>query len=68
VITVSDSANERCPIFPSKTNRLHWSFPDPSQASGADEERLAFFRGVRDDIRVRLRRWIVEQQADHDGP
>src|SRR5437879_11483307 len=31
-ITVCDSANERCPIFPKPTHRLHWSFPDPSQA------------------------------------
>jgi len=34
VITVCDSANERCPIFPKPTHRLHWSFPDPSQAGG----------------------------------
>jgi len=35
VITVCDSANERCPVFPKKTRRLHWSFSDPSQATGA---------------------------------
>ena len=34
VITVCDSANERCPLFPGRTTRLHWSFDDPSQATG----------------------------------
>ena len=33
VITVCDSANERCPLFPGQTTRLHWSFDDPSQAT-----------------------------------
>ena len=47
VITVCDDANERCPIFPGAANRLHWSFPDPSRATGSDDERLAVFRTVR---------------------
>jgi arsenate reductase len=63
VITVCDSANESCPLFPSRTERLHWSFPDPSQASGPEEERRATFRRVRDQIRQKLRQWLVEQQA-----
>jgi arsenate reductase len=36
----------------------HWSFPDPSAASGTEEERLAVFRGVRDAIRDRLVGWL----------
>ena len=44
VITVCDSANESCPIFPVAVRRLHWSSSDPSQASGTDEERLRVFR------------------------
>jgi arsenate reductase len=35
VITVCDSANERCPLFPGRTTRLHWSFEDPSQPPAA---------------------------------
>jgi arsenate reductase len=65
VITVCDAANEACPIFPGKTQRVHWSFPDPSQAAGTDEQRLAVFRHVRDDIAVRLDDWI--KAASHDG-
>jgi arsenate reductase (thioredoxin) len=61
VITVCDSANERCPIFPGRTQRLHWSFEDPSAASGSEEERLAVFRRVRDAIAERLRAWVAER-------
>ena len=40
VITVCDAANEACPVFPKKSNRLHWSFEDPSHATGTDDQRL----------------------------
>ena len=58
VITVCDDANERCPVFPAKTTRIHWSFPDPSRATGSDDERLDVFRRVRDDVRRRIAAWI----------
>ena len=58
VITVCDNANERCPVFPGRTTRIHWSFSDPSQATGTDQERLQAFRRVRDQIRARLRQWL----------
>jgi arsenate reductase len=58
VITVCDSANERCPIFPGKTARVHWSLEDPSRASGSEEDRLEVFRRVRDEIRGRLAGWM----------
>ena len=53
-ITVCDNANEACPVFSGGTKRLHWSFDDPSAATGSDEERLAAFRRVRDEIRAKL--------------
>src|ERR1044071_7172961 len=55
VITVCDNANEQCPIFPGKTQRIHWSFEDPASAQGDNEARLAVFRKVRDEIRARLK-------------
>lgn len=58
VITVCDSANESCPVFPATAKRLHWSFPDPSRASGTDDETLAVFRRVRDAIKARLEKWL----------
>jgi arsenate reductase (thioredoxin) len=59
VITVCDSANERCPLFPGRTTRLHWSFDDPSQATGTEDERLDTFRRVRDEIQTRLGAWLT---------
>jgi arsenate reductase (thioredoxin) len=58
LITVCDDANERCPWVPGSVQRLHWSFPDPSRATGSDEERLAVFRRVRDQIQERLTDWL----------
>ena len=66
VITVCDSANERCPVFPGRVTRIHWSFDDPSAAPGTDAERLAVFRRVRDEIRARLVDWLatgIERRA-----
>ncbi len=61
VITVCDSANERCPIFPRKTSRLHWSFPDPSQATGSEKDRLDVFRRVRDALAERISLWAADR-------
>jgi len=63
VITVCDSANERCPVFPGAKHRLHWSFDDPSRASGTEDERLRVFRRVRDEIGDRLRAWLRSEAA-----
>lgn len=60
VITVCDSANERCPIFPRTARRLHWSFEDPSQAQGSEEERLEVFRKIRGEIAARIDAWLAE--------
>jgi arsenate reductase len=59
VITVCDTAAERCPVFPQDTTRMHWSFEDPSRAAGTEDERLGVFRKVRDQIASRLRAWLV---------
>ena len=55
VITVCDRANESCPIFPGNAERMHWSFEDPSGATGSEQERLKTFRRIRDEILGRLR-------------
>ncbi len=54
VITVCDSAKETCPVFPGPVEQIHISFPDPANAEGSDDERMAVFRAVRDAIRERL--------------
>src|SRR5213075_1062890 len=64
VITVCDETSaERCPIFPGVTTRLHWSFPDPSAATGTHKERLAGTREIRDQIRERIEIWCDEMCA-----
>jgi len=54
VITVCDNAKASCPIFPGNAERIHWSFDDPAAVVGSDEERLAAFRRVRNEIQERL--------------
>ena len=61
LITVCDDANEQCPLVPGFQNRLHWSFEDPSRSGGTDEQRLAAFRRVRDQIEARLSEWLRTQ-------
>lgn len=62
VITLCDDARERCPGVPERTRRLHWSLPDPSRATGTDDEILNTFRWVRDLIREHVADWISEEQ------
>lgn len=63
VITVCDNANEQCPVFPGKTQRIHWSFEDPAAAEGDMSERLNVFRRVRDEIAARLREFTARGSA-----
>jgi len=51
VITVCGNADAACPIFPGQVNRHHWPFDDPARATGSEEEILASFRRVRDEMR-----------------
>lgn len=60
VITVCDNANEACPVFPAKTQRLHWSFEDPAAVKGSRKERKAAFRKIRDQILHRLTAFVLE--------
>jgi len=52
VITVCGNADQACPIFPGQVNRYHWGFDDPAHAQGTDEEVLAVFRQVRNQIKL----------------
>lgn len=50
VVTVCDSAAEECPLWLGQGKRVHHSFSDPAKAQGSEEEVLAVFRQVRDQI------------------
>jgi arsenate reductase len=62
VITVCDQANASCPVFPVGKQRLHWSLPDPGQARGTEEEQLAVYRQVRDELQQRTQAQLLEQK------
>ncbi len=54
VVTVCDDAAENCPVWLGKGRRVHVGFPDPAKATGTEDEVLAVFRQVRDDIAARI--------------
>ena len=62
VITVCDNANERCPIFPGRAERIHWDFEDPVLVTGDETTRLNAFREARDQIRERLEEFIASER------
>src|SRR5262249_10830803 len=64
LITVGDSANEVRPVFPRAVARLHWHFDHPSAARGSDDEGLAVFRRVRDEIKTRITGWLQQSTAE----
>ena len=64
VIAVCDPESaERCPIFPAERERLHWPFADPSRAEGTMQERKAFVRPIRDQIRDTAAKFIERLAA-----
>ncbi len=60
VITLCGDANDKCPVTPPQVRREHWGFDDPAKAKGTEEEVMAVFRRVRDEIEERIRRFTEE--------
>ena len=58
ILTVCDSAKERCPVFPAKSKQVHFSFSDPADAIGSEEEILNSFRRVRNEIKTYVKGFI----------
>lgn len=54
-------ADEVCPLFVGGAQKLHWPFRDPAGIGVSDEEKLAAFREVREQIRTKLMAWFAEQ-------
>lgn len=50
VVTVCSNAREKCPVFPATVKFMHWDLDDPAAVQGTEEEKLAAFRQVRDEI------------------
>ncbi len=64
LITVCADADKNCPqVWPGVSHRLYWPFEDPAAFEGSEEERLAKFREVRDQIERKVKDWVAEQSA-----
>ena len=50
VITVCGHADEDCPVLPAGTRKEHWPLNDPAKATGSEEDVMAVFKEIRDDI------------------
>ncbi|HVU12064.1 MAG TPA: arsenate reductase ArsC [Phototrophicaceae bacterium] len=63
VITLCSDADERCPqaIWAWGSKKLHWPFDDPAQAIGTDDQILAKFEQVRDQIAAQIELWLEER-------
>ncbi|MDQ1281289.1 MAG: hypothetical protein QG670_2554 [Thermoproteota archaeon] len=67
VITVCAKAEEKCPISLGAGTRLYWPFEDPVEYQGSDEEKIAKFREVRDQINMRIKAWLKERKIPIEG-
>lgn len=61
VLTVCDHANEVCPVFPATAQKLHHNFADPAKATGSEEEIMAQFRRVRDQVKAYAHDFVQAQ-------
>ena len=62
VITLCSQADEACPVFFGGTKKIHMGFSDPTATGGTDEEKLATFRKIRDQIRDQVIEFLVKQR------
>lgn len=71
VITVCGNADAACPTFPGQVNRHHWGFDDPAHAEGTEEDVMAEFRRVRDQVKLVFEAFAAgyrqARARSHDG-
>jgi arsenate reductase len=60
-ITICANAEEKCPTLPGISTRMYWPFEDPAKFQGSQEEKLAKFRDVRDQINAKIIAWLKER-------
>ena len=63
VVTVCSNAREKCPVFPATVKFMHWDLDDPAAVQGTEEEKLAAFRRVRDQIFTHIKNEFGAQQG-----
>jgi arsenate reductase (thioredoxin) len=60
LVTVCGHADETCPTMPAACAKQHWPFDDPARATGSEDQVMAEFRRVRDQIRARITRFVAD--------
>lgn len=68
VVTVCDNAAESCPVFPGGTRMLHRGFEDPprlAKSAATEEEALAHYRRIRDEIRAFIEQLPDQMKQEH---
>ncbi len=70
VITVCAHADANCPggVYAMAKKKLHWPFDDPAAVTGSDEDIMATFRRVRDEIEQQVVDWVAELKARRRFP
>lgn len=63
VVTVCGHADEHCPVLPHGVRKLHWPLEDPAKATGTEEEIMAEFRRVRDEVRERVTGLLQDERG-----
>lgn len=59
IITVCDRVRETCPVFPGDPERIHWSFPDPAEVRGTQEERHRAFKQTAVQLATRIHHLLI---------
>lgn len=65
IVTVCDRVREVCPAFPDDPERIHWSFPDPAQLGGSEEDQYHAFEQTSLQLATRLRLLIILLEHEH---
>jgi arsenate reductase len=60
LVSVCGNVRESCPRHAGAKRQAHWGFDDPAHATGTDDEKMAEFRRVRDEIRERIAVFLAE--------
>ncbi|OBS09304.1 arsenate reductase (thioredoxin) [Acidihalobacter prosperus] len=63
VVTVCGHADEHCPMLPPGVRKLHWPLNDPAKATGTEDEIMAEFRRVRDEVRERVTGLLQDERG-----
>ena len=64
-ITVCKKSEEKdCPTIPGMSTRLYWNIDDPAAFEGSDEQKLAKFREVRDQIQERVKQFLKDRKIE----